>query len=119
MQQHHSTCTRVSPRASTSPYGRRFSASALRTLRERAGLDRRQLADRIGRSAQSIRLYELDEVQPPVEIIDRLSLVLGVGLSELLESRCDRCLTFTMAERATLDTCRQDARCPMAGAESV
>ena len=113
----HPTCTDVRVQPDTLP-GRRFSALALRTLRERAGLNRRQLADRIGRSAQSIRLYELDEAQPPVDVIDRLALVLGVGLADLLESRCDRCLTFTMAERAELDTCNQDARCPLVGVES-
>ena len=85
MLQEQSTSTDVRVQQDP-PTGRRFSAYTLRTLRQRAGLSRRQLADRIGRSAQSIRLYELDEAQPPVDVIDRLALVLGVGLTDLLET---------------------------------
>ena len=113
----HPTSIDVRVQPDTRP-GRRFSAYALRTLRERAGLNRRQLADRIGRSHQSIRLYELDEAQPPVDVIDRLAVVLGVGLTDLLDRHCDRCLAFTMTQRDELETCRQDPRCPLAGVEN-
>lgn len=120
MQQHHPTCTSVALRAPTSTklIGRRFSASALRRVREAAGLDRRQLADLAGRNHQSIRLYELDEVQPPVVVADRIARALRIPLDDLLEEEgtpntCAACLSFTLAERESLGACWEDPRCPL------
>ena len=43
-----------------------------------------QLADAIGRSDQSIRAYELDKAQPPIDVADRIAYALGVALDDLL-----------------------------------
>ena len=51
----------------------RFSGDVLRERREAAHLQREALALRVGRSAQTIALYELGAVSPPVEILSRLA----------------------------------------------
>jgi transcriptional regulator with XRE-family HTH domain len=71
----------------------------------------------IGRTRESVGLYERDRVQPPVDVIDRIAAVLGVDLDQLLTERvdqgkCHQCLSFTVAERNRLQTCWEDARCP-------
>lgn len=118
----HPTSTQVRARVDTRPV-RRFSPTALRTLRDRARLSQSELAVAIGRSRESIGLYERDLAQPPIDVADRIAAALGVDLAALLTeippAPCNLCLSFTMAERTELGTCHADARCPMAGGEGV
>lgn len=82
----HSQSTYIDARLRTPAAinGRRFSSAALIDHRRRAGLSRAKLGAAIGRSDQSIRLYELDKVQPPIDVADRIAVALGVPLDALL-----------------------------------
>jgi len=61
----------------------RFPAgSTLRAARERHGLSTERVATDVGRSAQSITLYELGRVRPPRSVLVRLAHRLDIPLSE-------------------------------------
>jgi transcriptional regulator with XRE-family HTH domain len=62
----------------------RFPAgSTLREARERQGLTLEHAGVGVGRSAQTIQLYELGKVRPPRSVLVRLAHLLDVPLSEL------------------------------------
>jgi DNA-binding XRE family transcriptional regulator len=63
----------------------RFSGELLRQARIAAGKSREAVAVGIERSAQTVMLYELGHVDPPVEIVGRLAHLLGVEVSDLFE----------------------------------
>ena len=47
--------------------------------RKRSRLTQKQLSELVGKSRATIVLYELDKVNPPVEQVERIASVLGVG----------------------------------------
>lgn len=49
-----------------------------------AGLSRRQLADRIGRSHASVTYYELGRYTPPLPVALRIAKATGVRLGRLV-----------------------------------
>lgn len=55
-----------------------------RRWREAAGLSRRQVAARIGRSYDSVLLYEQGRVTPPDEVLRRYARAVGVEVTHLL-----------------------------------
>lgn len=63
----------------------RFSATALRTLRKRAGLSRDLLAHGVGRTTGSIANYEQGHTVPSAEILSRLAELLDCDVSDFFE----------------------------------
>ncbi len=62
----------------------RFPAGpAVREARERQGLTPEHVAVGVGRSAQSVTLYELGKVRPPRSVLVRLAHLLDIPLSDL------------------------------------
>jgi transcriptional regulator with XRE-family HTH domain len=59
----------------------------LRSLRERAGLSFKQLADKVGTNEYHIATWERNMVQPEMAIVERLASALGVPSAELLNGR--------------------------------
>lgn len=59
---------------------RRGIASDVRSAREDAGLSLRHLAESAGVSASTIRAIEQDDVEPSLQVLARLSVVLGLSL---------------------------------------
>ena len=60
---------------------------AIRRRREAEGLRREALGLAIGRTAQSVMLYELGQVTPPLWVLGRIAAQLGCSVSDLLEDR--------------------------------
>ncbi len=56
----------------------------LRDIRTAAGLTATQLAAKVGRSEQSIQLYERGSVTPPIEMVYAMADALGVSVSDLV-----------------------------------
>jgi transcriptional regulator with XRE-family HTH domain len=59
----------------------------LRSLRARAGLSFKQLADKVGTNEYHIATWERNMVQPEMAIVERLASALGVPSAELLNGR--------------------------------
>ena len=64
----------------------RFSPSRLRTLRERAGVSRMQLAYEAHRTEQSVWLWERGTVTPSIETLANVAACLGVSVGDFFES---------------------------------
>jgi transcriptional regulator with XRE-family HTH domain len=56
----------------------------IQRARQDAGLSRRQLADRIGRSHASVTYYELDRYVPPLPVAIRIARACGQPLGRLV-----------------------------------
>jgi len=56
----------------------------LRRLRELAGMNQTQLADRIGADQRSVSRWECNVAEPGVRMADTIATVLGVSLPDLL-----------------------------------
>ncbi len=54
-----------------------FSPERIRRAREEAGLSQPALAKRIGKSADTVRGYEKGRIQPPGDVVDRISEATG------------------------------------------
>jgi len=63
--------------------------SVLRRAREAAGLTPEHLADEVGRSAQSLSLYELGKVVPPRSVQVRLARAVGLDVRDLDDAAGD------------------------------
>ena len=61
----------------------------LRRAREAAGLTPEHLADEVGRSAQSLSLYELGKVVPPRSVQVRLARAVGLDVRDLDDAAGD------------------------------
>ena len=61
-----------------------LSGARLRAARESAGLTREQLAVLVGRSAQSVALWERGTVTPNVRVLAVVAEALGIQLTSLL-----------------------------------
>lgn len=61
-----------------------ISGSALRTLRERAGLTQRALGEQIGVTDKAVSKWETGRGLPDVTLLDSLAKALGVSVAELL-----------------------------------
>lgn len=57
----------------------------IRAAREAAGMTQAEVAEEIGVSAPSIRLYELDKRTPKPEILDKIAKAIGVDPQSLIE----------------------------------
>jgi transcriptional regulator with XRE-family HTH domain len=64
------------------PFGTR-----LRSLRERARLSLKQLAEKVGTNEYHIATWERNMVQPELATVERLAVALGVPAAELLTGR--------------------------------
>lgn len=64
---------------------KQFSASALRTLRKQAGLNRDVLAFAIGRTTGSLANYEQGRTVPDAEIVARIAAYLDCSVDDLFE----------------------------------
>lgn len=62
-----------------------LSGSRIRAARESAGLTRTELAVEVGRSEQTIILYETGRHPAPTEIVVRIAEVLGIHPGELFD----------------------------------
>lgn len=56
---------------------RYFCGARLRQLREDAGLSRAEVAVAVGRTAESVYLYELGRIVPPTRMLGELAAALG------------------------------------------
>ena len=61
------------------PRVRSFDPSALRTLRTNSQLTRDQLAEQIGTSVSSVKMWETGHRTPTARVADRIAEVLGVS----------------------------------------
>lgn len=64
------------------------TADAIRTLREKAGLTQKQLADGLCISDKTISKWETGRGLPDVSLLAPLAAALGVSVSELLSGQC-------------------------------
>ena len=60
------------------------TCSAIRSLREGAGLTQRQLAERIGVTDKAVSKWETGRGQPDVTLVEPIAHALGVSVAELL-----------------------------------
>ena len=67
-----------------------LSAIRLRAARAAAGLTRTELAGVIGRTEQTIILYELGHRPPPTEIVVKIAEALGIHPGELFDDDSER-----------------------------
>lgn len=65
--------------------GRKFSGSALRDLRVKAGFSQTLLGNKIGTSYQAVGLWETDRTVPKVRYLPRLADALGCKIDDLFE----------------------------------
>ncbi|HSO04090.1 MAG TPA: helix-turn-helix domain-containing protein [Candidatus Limnocylindrales bacterium] len=65
------------------PRVRSFDPSALRTLRTNSQLTRDQLAEQIGTSVSSVKMWETGHRTPTARVADRIAEVLGVSPATL------------------------------------
>ncbi|ACZ84844.1 helix-turn-helix domain-containing protein [Streptosporangium roseum] len=63
---------------------RKFSGPRLRAARTAAKLSRAKLAIGVGRTAQSIYLYERESVTPPVNVLAQIADFLDCRFDDLL-----------------------------------
>jgi len=75
------------PSRSNASYTWRLDPDVLRVARVRAGLTREELATRIGRSAQSVGLYERGVMNPDPDIIVAIADALGVEPLDIMARR--------------------------------
>jgi len=61
----------------------RFNGTKLRELREQAGLTREHVAIAIGRSAETVGLYERGKVMPPASLVAAMADELGCPAGDL------------------------------------
>ncbi len=61
-----------------------ISGASIRTLRERAGMTQRQLADRLGITDKAVSKWETDRGLPDITLVEPLAGALGVSVAELL-----------------------------------
>ena len=61
------------------PFGTR-----LRSLRERAGLNQTQLAEKVGTDQSSISRWERNVAEPQIAMVERLAAALAVSAVQLL-----------------------------------
>ena len=64
-----------------------FIGSAVRAARLRIGLTQEELADRIGRHADTISLVERSRTLPTIDLLLEISWALDVSIKELLPSQ--------------------------------
>ena len=60
----------------------------LQLLRRQKGLERLQLAEKVGVSVQAIEAYEEDRWRPGTKTLQALALALNVGIDEIVKG-CD------------------------------
>lgn len=59
----------------------------IKAFRKRAGLTQKNLADKLGCTLSTISKYEQGQREPDFEVLEQISEVLGVSLSDLVRSQ--------------------------------
>ena len=61
-----------------------FNAAGLKEIRQRRGVTRENLGDAVGRSAESVRQWELGRCEPKERVLPLIARHLGVSIETLL-----------------------------------
>ncbi len=56
----------------------------LMIYRKRAGFTKKALSEMAGISVSALSKYESDEVKPDMQMVERLSIILGVSMNKLM-----------------------------------
>ena len=63
--------------------------TAVRTLRQRAGISMQELADAAGVSRQAVSSWEIEDAWPSSELLPAIARALGCTIDELFEGHDD------------------------------
>src|SRR5574341_1036493 len=87
-------------------------AEKLVKLRKEKGLTQQQLARHVGVHTQQMGRYERGTSDPPIEVIKKMALTLGVSADELLFEEADGVAHRTIRDKELLDQFAQVATRP-------
>lgn len=59
----------------------------IKKARKEKGLTQEELGDLLGRTQRTIQAYEKDEVIPPLNILDKISNILDISISNLIDGK--------------------------------
>lgn len=89
----------------------------IKFYRNEKGLTQQELADKIGKSINSVKKYESGYTKPPIDVINKIASVLGISINQLIGEKkktiTQEIIENVINEGYTLEKLSEDADIPL------
>lgn len=89
----------------------------IKFYRNEKGLTQQKLADKIGKSINSVKKYESGYTKPPIDVINKIASVLGISINQLIGEKkktiTQKVIEGAMEEGYTIEKLSKDTDIPL------